>query len=116
MTGSLDADDDDVIPTISGANERCEEDFGSDATPLRSSSIEPIIKAEDDCSESSEASVAEEVPGKEETPLTFAEMFDPETPVPGSEKAKTAKKTKKSKKMSKLGKGAASKPKKESIW
>ncbi|KAG6306898.1 hypothetical protein E4U45_006164 [Claviceps purpurea] len=116
MTGSLDADDDDVIPKISGANERCEEDFGSNATPLLSSSIEPIIKAEDDCSESSEASAAEEFPGKEETPLTFAEMFDPETPVPGSEKAKTAKKTKKSKKMSKWGKGEASKPKKESIW
>ncbi|KAG6266920.1 hypothetical protein E4U48_005272 [Claviceps purpurea] len=119
MTGSLDSDDDDVIPKISGANERCEEDFGSDATALLSSSIEPIIKAEEDCSETSEASAAEEFPGKEETPctpLTFAEMFDPETPVPGYEKAKTAKKTKKSKKMSKLGKGAASKPKKESIW
>ncbi|KAG6067781.1 hypothetical protein E4U32_002950 [Claviceps aff. humidiphila group G2b] len=66
-----------------------------------------------------EALAAEEVPGKDEmpcTPLTFADMFDPETPVPISEKMKMDRKTKKGKKMSKLGKGAAAKPKKESIW
>ncbi|KAG6311522.1 hypothetical protein E4U44_004204 [Claviceps purpurea] len=118
MTGSLDSEDDDVIPIISGANEPRGEDSGSDLTPLSSPSIEPIIKAVDGCSESSEASAAEEVPDKEEmpwTPLTFAEMFGSETPVSTSEKTKTVKKTKKGKKRSKLSKGAASKPKKESI-
>ncbi|KAG6046180.1 hypothetical protein E4U39_001593 [Claviceps sp. Clav50 group G5] len=119
MTGSLESDGDDVIPKVSSANDRRDDGFGSDAAPLPSSPIEPIIKAEDDCSESSEASAAEDVPGKEETPwspLTFAEMFDPEISVPRSEKTKPVKKTKKGKKISKLGKGAASKPKKESIW
>ncbi|KAG5940486.1 hypothetical protein E4U60_000485 [Claviceps pazoutovae] len=120
MKGSLDSDDGDVISSAFGANERRGENVGSDEMPLSSPSTGPNIKAGDGCSESSEASAAEEVPGKEETPwhppMTFADMFDPETPVPGSEKMKTDKKTKKGKKRSKLGKGAASKPKKESIW
>ncbi|KAG6080769.1 hypothetical protein E4U16_008161 [Claviceps sp. LM84 group G4] len=58
MTGSLESEDeedeeDDVIPNVSEANERRDDDSGSDATPLSSPSVGSIIKAEDDGSESS---------------------------------------------------------------
>ncbi|KAG6118850.1 hypothetical protein E4U13_008225 [Claviceps humidiphila] len=117
MTGSLDSDEGDVIPKVSSAKDSRHEGLGSDATSLPSSSIEPIIKAEDNCSENSEASAAEEDHDDKEapwTPFQVAKTSDSETLISRSEKTKTAKKTKKSKKM--LGKGAASKPKKESIW
>ncbi|KAG6104287.1 hypothetical protein E4U31_002074 [Claviceps sp. LM219 group G6] len=114
MTGSLDSEVDDVIPKVSSTNESHGEDSGSDPTPLPSPSIEPIIKAVEGCLESLEASAAEEVPDKKETPwasLTFADLFGSESPVSTSEKTKTGMKTKKGKKGSKLGKGAASKSK-----
>ncbi|KAG5986342.1 hypothetical protein E4U52_000325 [Claviceps spartinae] len=112
MTGSLDSDGDDAIPNAPAkgpsAKDRRDDGNGSDATPLPSSSIEPIIKAEDDCAERSEASAAGEDHDEEKAPWTLCHSR--------SGKTKTAKKMKKSKKMLKLGKGDASKPKKESIW
>ncbi|KAG6166749.1 hypothetical protein E4U51_003366 [Claviceps purpurea] len=68
MTGSFESvetpyysakEDKDVISNDSGANARRGEDSGSDATPLSSPSVGSIVKAEDDCPKSSEASVAE---------------------------------------------------------
>ncbi|KAG6260087.1 hypothetical protein E4U49_005278 [Claviceps purpurea] len=68
MTGSFESvetpyysakEDKDVISNDSSANARRGEDSGSDATPLSSPSVGSIVKAEDDCPKSSEASVAE---------------------------------------------------------